>query len=293
MILIANGSPQGSENNDALALLTAAGGDTSQLTYPTSVVGSTDQKNWADEFARFMRGVDVSGRDGAQGIVTHGVAVTGASSDGNYPNFIHAIANAGGGSFHSAANADTLLKSLLEIFNEIQAVNSVFASASLPVSVNARGTYLNQVYMGMFRPDGDANPRWRGNIKQYKFGLDSVGQLSLVDANDVSAISASTGFISPNAVSFWTSPSTFWSNQLLGTPPSAGDSPDGEIVEKGAAAERIRINNATAQTSRGVLTCVGCSASTTLGASDATKFVGTTRSSPIRCSASRPPTAAR
>ena len=28
-----------------------------------------------------------------------------------------------------------------QIFNQIQAVNSVFSSASLPVSVNARGTY--------------------------------------------------------------------------------------------------------------------------------------------------------
>ncbi len=51
------------------------------------------------------------------------------------------------------------LKALREIFNEIQAVNSVFASASLPVSVNARGTYLNQVYMGMFRPDGERASR--------------------------------------------------------------------------------------------------------------------------------------
>ena len=273
VILIANGSPQNSENNDSLALLTAVGGDTSKITYPTSVVSSSDQNNWSDEFARFMRGVDVSGRDGAQGIVTHGVAVTGASSDGTYPNFIRGIANAGGGSFHAASDADTLLKSLVEIFNEIQAVNSVFASASLPVSVNARGTYLNQVYMGMFRPDADASPRWRGNLKQYKFGLDAVGALSLVDATGNSAISSSTGFISPSAVSFWTTSSSFWSNQLLGTPPSADDAPDGEIVEKGAAAQRLRINNATSQSSRGVLTCVGCAASTTLGATDATKFI--------------------
>jgi type IV pilus assembly protein PilY1 len=264
VILIANGSPQPSENNDALALLGAAGGDTSQITYPTSVVDSSDQKNWADEFARFMRGADVSGRDGAQGIVTHGIAVTGASSDGNYPNFIQGIANAGGGSFHSASNADVLVKALLEIFNEIQAVNSVFAAASLPVSVNARGTYLNQVYMGMFRPDADAKPRWRGNLKQYMFGLDSVGNLSLVDANGTPAISASTGFISPNAVSFWTSPSTYWANQLLGTPPTGSDSADGEIVEKGAAAQRIRTSYATAQTARSVLTCVGCSGSAAL-----------------------------
>jgi type IV pilus assembly protein PilY1 len=272
VILIANGSPQGSENNDSLALLAAAGGDTSQLTYPTSVVSSTDQKNWADEFARFMRGADVSGRDGAQGIVTHGVAVTGASSDGDYPNFIRAIANAGGGSFHSAADADTLVKALLEIFNEIQAVNSVFASASLPVSVNARGTYLNQVYMGMFRPDGDANPRWRGNLKQYQFGLDALGTVQLVDSTGAPAVSSSTGFISPNAVSFWTTPSSFWANQLLGTPPSASDLSDGEVVEKGAGAERLRILYATSQDQRNVFTCINCSGSTTLGGSNATRF---------------------
>nr|HET7860002.1 PilC/PilY family type IV pilus protein [Caldimonas sp.] len=265
LIFIANGSPQPSENGDAQALLAAAGGDASQISYPTSVVSSSDQKNWADEYARFMRGVDVSGRDGTQGIVTHTVAVTGASSDGNYPNFIQAIANQGGGSYHAASDADTLVTALLQIFYEIQAVNSVFAAASLPVSVNARGTYLNQVYMGMFRPDGDGNPRWRGNLKQYKFGLDAVGNLSLVDANGTSAISASTGFISPSAVSFWTDPSTFWTNQLLGTPPTAGDSPDGEVVEKGAAAQRLRTSYVTDQTSRGVLTCVGCSPGTALG----------------------------
>jgi len=272
VIFIANGSPEQSENNDSLALLTAAGGDVTKITYPTSVVSSNDQKNWADEYARFMRAADVSNRDGTQGIVTHTVAVIGASSDGNYPNFIQGIANYGGGSFHSASNADTLLKSLIEIFNEIQSVDSVFAAASLPVSVNARGTFLNQIFMGMFRPDADASPRWRGNLKQYQFGLDGIGSLKLVDATGASAISGTTGFISPSAVSFWTEPSTFWTNQMLGTPLSASDSADGEVVEKGAAAQRLRAAYPTAQTSRNVLTCVTCSNGTTLGATDATRF---------------------
>ena len=272
VIFIANGSPESSENNNSLALLGAAGGNVSPLSYPTSIVKSTDQANWMDEYARFLRSADVSSNDGSQGIITHTVAVTGASSDGLYPNFMAAVANQGGGTFHSASNADVLLKSLLEVFNEIQAVNSVFASASLPVSVNARGTYLNQVYMGMFRPDGDAKPRWRGNIKQYQFGLDALGKLSLVDSSGTSAVSGSTGFISPNAVSFWTAPSTYWSNQLLGTPLSSNDSPDGEVVEKGAAAQRLRVTYATSQDSRNVLTCVGCPAGTALGATLATRF---------------------
>jgi type IV pilus assembly protein PilY1 len=265
VIFVANGSPQSSENNGALSLLTAAGGDVAPLTYPTSIVKSTDQANWMDEYARFLRTVDVSSNDGSQGIITHTIAVTGASSDGLYPNFMAAVANQGGGTYHAASDADVLLKALLEVFNEIQAVNSVFASASLPVSVNARGTYLNQVYMGMFRPDGDAKPRWRGNLKQYQFGLDTLGNLSLVDSTGASAVSSSTGFISPNAVSFWTTSSTFWANQLLGTPPSSSDSPDGEVVEKGAAAQRLRATYATSQDSRKVLTCIGCTSTTSLG----------------------------
>ena len=101
--------------------------------------------------------------DGQQSIITHGIAVTGGSSDGLYPNFIRSMANNGGGTYHSASDAETLLKALLGIFNQMQPVNSVFASASLPVSVNSRGTYLNQVFMGMFRPDAEAKPRWPGN----------------------------------------------------------------------------------------------------------------------------------
>lgn len=276
VILIANGSPQAGENNPALALLTAAGGNTSKLTYPTSVVRSTDQNNWADEYARFLRGLDVSGKEGDQGIVTHGVAVTGAASDNLYPNFINAVATAGGGTYNSASTADSLELALGKVFNEIQAVNSVFSSASLPVSASARGTYLNQVYLGVFRPDASAKPRWQGNLKQYQFGLDALGVLQLVDSSGTTpAISSTTGFISTDAISFWTTPSTFWSNQLLGTPPTASDSPDGAVVEKGAAAQRLRTIYATSQAARKVLTCVSCAANTVLGSEDATKFAVT------------------
>lgn len=271
IIFIANGSPEGSENGDALSLLAALGGDVSRVTYPTSYVTQSDQANWADEFARFLRGADVSGMADTPGIVTHGVAVTGASSDGRYPNFIESMTKPYGGSFATASNADVLLEALKSLFNEIQAVNSVFAAASLPVSVTGRGTYENQVFMGMFRPDAEAKPRWRGNLKQYQFGLSGSGALQLVDANGAPAVSATTGFLSTSAVSYWTNSSTFWTNQLLGTPPSASDLPDGEVVEKGAAAQRLRVEYASSQTGRRVLTCVDCSSRTEL-TNNATQF---------------------
>lgn len=273
VILIANGGPQSSES-DILTRLTALGANTTQIAYtnPAMPVSTSDRNNWADETARFLAATDVSGNEGGQNVTVHGVAVTGASSDGTYPNYIAGIAAAGGGQFRSANSVDTLVAALNDILNEIQAVNTVFAAASLPVSVNARGTYLNQVYMGMFRPDAGASPRWRGNLKQYRFALDVTGNIQLTDARGQSAISSSTGFITPSAVSYWTADSNFWVNDPLGTPPSPSDSPDGEVVEKGGAAQQIRLAHATSQADRRIFTCPGCTGETALGGSAATRF---------------------
>ena len=87
----------------------------------------------------------------------------------------------------------------------------MFASVSLPVSVNTEGTYLNQIYIGMFRPDADGFPRWVGNLKQYKLGSRN-GRLQTQDADSVSAVNNSTGFITECARSFWTptTADTYW-----------------------------------------------------------------------------------
>ena len=134
-------------------------------------VGNSDEANWVDEFAAFFnRGADLDTTiEGAQNINVHTLAVTGASSDGNYPNFIRWIAKEGGGLYQQASNSDEIVVGMTKIFNQVRAANSVFSSASLPVSANTQGTYLNQVYIGMFRPDGNALPRWVGNLKQYQF----------------------------------------------------------------------------------------------------------------------------
>jgi type IV pilus assembly protein PilY1 len=273
IVFIANGKPGEVTDDDARSLLAAAGGNTAQIAYPTSYVTNSDQANWADEFARFMYAADVSSKAETQNIVTHGVAVTGASSDGLYPNFIKSIAKYGGGGYVSASDADSLTSSLLKLFAEIQSVSSVFSAASLPISVNASGTYLNRIYMGMFVPDPKARPRWNGNLKQYQFAYDqTTDSLSLVDQNGQTAISASSGFITPTASSFWTTASSFWINAPSGTPPSASDNPDGDIVPKGAAAEVLRTAYATDQSGRKLYTCLACAPGTTLGATRATQF---------------------
>ena len=280
VIIIANGAPQSDwnsiSNNDVKAMLSGLGGNVTPITYTTGYVNSKDEDNWTDEYARFLLGRDVSSQTGTQNIVTYTIAVTGASSDkATYPNIFRGIAKAGGGDFYEANNVDNLTLAIGDIFNQLQAVNSVFSSASLPVSVNARGTYQNQIFMGMFRPDGEANERWRGNLKQYQFGYDPTNDtLFLSDSLNKPAISGATGFLSPSATSYWTTSSTYWVNQPLGTPATSSDSPDGEVVEKGGVAQKIRsaYSDATAQASRKVYTCLACAPNTNLATTSAAQF---------------------
>lgn len=261
VIVISNGAPQGTEA-DIQPLIVAAGGNGTKINYSNSYITTADQNNWADETARFLFNEDVSGRDGTQNIITYSIAISVPnpnSSEQRVLNFVKEIALQGGGKFYSASNVSELTSSLNAIFNQIAAVNSVFASASLPVSVNAQGTFLNQVFMGMFRPD--TAPRWAGNLKQYQFRYTAATQkVDLVDAAGNVAISPTTGFIDPSARSFWSSASPyadFWKNKNWEGEVNVGgdaDAPDGQIVEKGGAAQRFREQFMSSQAGRNMLT---------------------------------------
>ena len=125
---------------------------------------------------------------GTQSIVTYTINVfdpakAGLNSIASHIALMKSMAFQGGGKYFAAADAASVSTALSQIFQEVHATNSVFASTSLPVSVNVRGTNLNQVYIGVFRPDANLAPRWYGNFKQYQFSLDAnTNQLSLSDA---------------------------------------------------------------------------------------------------------------
>lgn len=264
-----SGSPgDGGSASPAAALASAPGVTTKQkeiittthvtscgtYTFPTSA--HEGKGFYADEWARYMRQADIySTIEGTQKITTYTIGLLGSSCQAEYAATLTSMANVGGGKYFATTDYVSITQALLKILNEVQAVNSVFSSSSLPVSVNAQGTYLNQIYMGMFRPDSSGQPRWLGNLKQYQFNYDaSTGNLTLGDKNGNSAINAAgTGFISPDAVSFWTSKNLlaepdlgggFWRNLPLPNGAGAGyDSPDGELVEKGGAAQVLRLAN--------------------------------------------------
>jgi len=266
IIYIGNGGPDSSENGDAQTLLTGLGG---KLPTDPIVLSPTNyQSTWSDEYARFMYRSDFSNLDGAQNIVTYSVGVF-EPTDTQPPamaarSLLKSMANQGGGKYFEASSSDTLSAILKKILIEVQAVNSVFAAVALPVSVNVRGTYLNQIYIGVFRPDADALPRWAGNLKQYTLANDAaLNQSYMADVNGTAVNSSTTGFINANTQSYWTQDSTFWSYKPGGVG-AASDLPDGDIVEKGAAAQWLRNTFATSQSSRKVYTCTGTCAANSL-----------------------------
>jgi type IV pilus assembly protein PilY1 len=196
----------------------------------------------------------------AQGVTTYSVGLMNAGCDAYYGAFLEKMGSSeiGGGKFFSTNSYDELVTALKTALGEIQSVNSVFAAVSLPVSVNSQGSYLNQVYVGMFRPASNFLPRWNGNLKQYKLGL-VAGEIQLQDADAKSAINGLTGFITECARSYWTplAVDDYWGLDPSGgcltiNGANASNSPDGNIVEKGAQAYDLR---ALVPASRTMKTC--------------------------------------
>lgn len=245
--------------------------------------GNTNNDYWADEWARFMKRVSVIDSAASdRNVTTYTISVTDLSNQNQAQpviNYYGEMAKQGGGKSFLVdfRNTSGLSDAILSVFNDVQAQNSVFASATLPVTANTQGTYLNQVFIAMFRPDGSAYPRWYGNLKQYQLGLDSSDNIVLTDATEdpdagtvTSKTNPTTGALSPDAVSFWTTNTPgvanwptggFWINSPSGDGLQF-DSPDGDLVEKGGAAEMARADNLTASyasssddNSRSLLTC--------------------------------------
>ena len=239
----------------------------------TVTLGQPHENNgyYADEWARYMN---------ADGITTYSIGLlkTGGRNDcqAPYAGILTTMAELGGGKYFPTTNYAELVIAIQTALSEMLSVNSVFASVSLPVSVNTEGTYLNQVFIGMFRPDGDAMPRWHGNLKQYRLGrVDD--ELRLLDAQTPgrpAISSAGTGFVSSCARSYWTptTADTYWAemgetNCAVDDPDNPDDAvydarsntPDGNIVEKGAQGYVLRGLPDATSISRNIKTCTaGC-----------------------------------
>jgi type IV pilus assembly protein PilY1 len=216
----------------------------------TAITGTAE--SYIDEWARFLY---------QQGISVYILDAYNRQQNTTYSRILERAANVGGGKYFPVKNQSQIEAAFKQIFAEIGAVNATFATASLPISATNRSQNLNQVFIGMFRPDGEAEPRWMGNLKRYQL-IKSRSGVDLGDALGANAINLQTGFVTECAASFWTTDSaSYWSdvyaNQLTRssctvfptvdnrTGSAWSDLPDGPVVEKGGVAEILRKGNGT------------------------------------------------
>ncbi|MGH8481479.1 MAG: hypothetical protein ACRES8_03360, partial [Nevskiaceae bacterium] len=206
-----------------------------------------------DEWARFLRqtGVPIPGLLNAEGqpiraqVTTYTIDVFNAQQNSEFSGLLFNAArvSAGPGGYFQAKNKDALIDALRQILTEVQAVNSAFSSASLPVNATNRAQNENQVFIGVFKPDRTKDPGWFGNMKRYQL-VSSGATIDLGDFNGDPAINNQTGFLTDCAVSFWTANSgTYWNSMISDDPDALGicasnatsdwsDLPDGPFVEK-------------------------------------------------------------
>ncbi len=280
IIYIGNGWPSSLDSTSGLDTTMKAAAnllsDTTNVTPNVTPTGAACQGNncsQGDAWTRFMYTYGAKVAAGTyRHITTYTVDVCKDQCDANQAKILNSMANLSYGRYFKATNLSAIVTALSTIFSQVQAVNSVFAATTLPVSINVRGTNLNQVYIGVFKPDAALSPRWLGNLKQYELGVanTTTGQLQLIDANGTAAVNLNTGFIANTAKSFWTTTSSFWSFRSPFKNTDAGgasDSPDGDLVEKGGAAEQLRVTypnpDSTSPQTRAIYTCTGTCLTTT------------------------------
>ena len=267
IIFISNGEAK--DNSDSISASVAlyqAQTGTSPGTISLSPTGS--EGIIADEYAKYMANSDCNTSfPGIQTVSTYTIDVlpdTQVAGE-RHTALLKSMAINGKGKYFAItdmSNTSQIEVALTTIFQEVQSVNNVFASTTLPVSVNVRGTNLNQVYIGVFRPDATKSPRWLGNLKMYKLAVDSATQtLFLSDRLGNKAEDEDSGFISVTSSSFWNDRNNvdFWKfrdSSLNGTGGNF-EMNDGNLVEKGGVAQQLRANNRTDQSSRQVYTCTG------------------------------------
>ncbi|MDH3319249.1 MAG: hypothetical protein OEO84_06110, partial [Betaproteobacteria bacterium] len=278
IIFISNG--EANDNSSAIASAEAMfQSDTGSAPTQIALSPSGSEAIVADEYARFMANGDCNPSiAGVQNVYTYTIDVIPSAVGGGpaHTALLKSMATNGKGKYYAIndiSNTSQIETALKNIFQEVQAVNSVFASTTLPVSVNVRGTNLNQVYIGVFRPDANKSPRWQGNLKLYRLGVDTAtDSLFLADAVGAPAENASTGFITGSARSFWTEDESvdFWQyrDPALNGVGGASDLPDGDLVEKGGAAQRLRIAYPADQATRNLYTCLTASTGTCDGTSN-------------------------
>lgn len=224
-------------------------------TFAAPPIGTGNTYPNGDEWARyfFQNGV-VLPSNSRKYVRTYTIDVFNAQQNGDHTALMQSMARVGGGKYFEARSQVAILEAIQQIFSDIQSVNSTFTSAALPISATNRSQSDNQVFIGMFRPDPAAKPRWFGNLKQYQLIKASDGSIQLGDADGREVVNPLTGFVSECSRSYWTfDTGNYFVNTTINPSPQSlcvgtannvfSDSPDGPRVEKGGVSQILRTGN--------------------------------------------------
>ena len=233
-----------------------------------------------DDWARFLyrEGVPVTLSDGDQfrmKVTTYTVDVFNSAGDLVNSSQLDSAAREGDGRRFEASNFEDLVEVFTNIFDDIIDVNTAFAAVTLPLSATNRVNAENRVFVGTFRPAQNREPRWQGNLKEYRLAYyTDTDSVELADATLQQAINPETGFARSCAASYMgfdTSEETIFSQGGVTVDDAAtastttgpyftnfdndftsggecadpgvnslSDIPDGPYVEKGGVAQNIR-----------------------------------------------------
>ncbi|MBB1517919.1 pilus assembly protein [Aquipseudomonas guryensis] len=136
-------------------------------------------------------------------ITTHtiGFALGALAPNTGPQTFLTDMANNGKGKAYTAENASELSAAFSKILQDVLSTDTTFVSPGATVNQFNRQSNKNEVYFALFKPS-ETNS-WVGNLKRY--GLSSSSGDIIIDADNVGAIDANTGFFKSTARSFWTS----------------------------------------------------------------------------------------
>lgn len=140
------------------------------------------------------------------------VDTLGFALDNDGPkNYLQAVADAGKGVAYVASDAETLANAFNASLASVTETSS-FVAPSVPLSQSNRLSSGNELYLAMFKPEG--NQLWHGNLKKY-----FLKNGNIVDKNGNLAVN--------DKGRFFNSASSAWSTA------------DGDVVELGGAAQAM------------------------------------------------------
>lgn len=222
IVYLTDGLP--TQDNQADSMITGLGGscdNTSQPPYGTGWGPGSTAGSCLGGLAEYMYKGDLLPDNQAkpetvdqQNVQTYFIAFGDDPNLASAYSYLQTAAARGGGKAYTALGSNDLSNVLSSIVSEILDTSTTFTAPTVAVNAFNRTQTLNDLYVSVFQPTGNAH--WPGNLKKYKF---ANGQIQ--DANDQDAVNANNGFFKDSAQERWST------------------APDGTNVIRGGAANHI------------------------------------------------------